>query len=123
MQTNTQMDKLTYPKVDSAASSTGKVVRAKDQLASDFGTFVSDAEELLKCTASLTGESINAARDKFKGTLDHYKGRIAETQKTVVGKIDYAATATDGYVRENPWRIAGVAAVVGLLVGALLSRK
>jgi len=104
-------------------SKSDKFVRAKDQLASDFGTLVSDAEELLRSTASYSGDAVNTARDKFKGTLDYYKGRVAETQKTVVGKIDQAATATDGYVHENPWRVAGVAALVGLLIGVLLHRK
>jgi|SRR5688572_28020797 ElaB/YqjD/DUF883 family membrane-anchored ribosome-binding protein len=121
MQTNTQMEKGPYP--TGVPSKSDKFVRAKDQLASDFGTLVSDAEELLRSTASYSGDAVNAARDKFKGTLDYYKGRVAETQKTVVGKIDQAATATDGYVHENPWRVAGVAALVGLLIGVLLHRK
>ena len=34
-----------------------------------------------------------------------------------------AARATDGYVHDNPWTIAGVCAGVGLLVGMLISRK
>ena len=122
MQSNTQMEK--FPKLDTGASSKAeKVTRARDQLSSDFGTLVSDAEELLKSTASYSGDAVNSARDKFKGTLDHFKGRVSEAQKNVVGKIDYAATATDTYVHENPWRIAGVAALVGVVIGILLHRR
>ena len=89
-----------------------KVSLAKKQLASDFSALVSDAEELLKSTASYSGESVNAARDRFKDTLDQVKGRISDAQ-----------TATNGYVRENPWRIVGAAAVVGMIVGALMHRR
>ena len=40
-----------------------------------------------------------------------------------MNKTRAAARATDGYVHENPWTIAGVCAGVGLLLGMLISRK
>jgi ElaB/YqjD/DUF883 family membrane-anchored ribosome-binding protein len=33
-----------------------------------------------------------------------------------------AADATHDYVRENPWKVLGVAVLAGLLVGVLLRR-
>ena len=120
MQSNTQMDK-SFPKLDTGKAE--KVGRARDQLTSDFGTLISDAEDLLKSTASYSGDAVNSARDRFKGTLDHFKGRVSDAQKAVVGKIDYAATTTDAYVHDNPWKIAGVAALVGVIIGVLLHRR
>jgi len=40
-----------------------------------------------------------------------------------VGKVKETVKATDGHVRENPWKMVGVAAAIGLVVGVLLQRK
>jgi len=39
------------------------------------------------------------------------------TQARAVGK------QTDDFVRDNPWQVIGIAAVVGLAVGILASRR
>jgi len=119
MRTNASMEKMPYPAPD-----TGRMARAKDQLASDFGTLLSDAEDLLRSTATYSGDAVNSARDKLKGTLDHVKGRVTDAHRVVAGKFDAAASATDTYVHDNPWKLAGVAAAVGFVIGVLLlSRK
>ena len=101
-------------------SGTEKFMRAKDQLASDFNTLVSDAEELLSCTAAYSGETIAGARSKFKGTLDQFKGRVADAQSSAIAGFDRTVAMGEEYVRENPWRVIGAAAVVGAILGALL---
>ena len=74
-------------------SGTEKFMRAKDQLASDFNTLVSDAEELLSCTAAYSGETIAGARSKFKGTLDQFKGRVADAQSSAIAGFDRTESA------------------------------
>jgi ElaB/YqjD/DUF883 family membrane-anchored ribosome-binding protein len=100
-----------------------KVVNARNQLASDIHVLVSEAEELLKSTATYSGESINAARVKFQATLENVKGRVADAQSAAMGKAKKTVKATDGYVQENPWKMVGVAVAVGLVVGVLLHKK
>jgi len=102
---------------------TDKVLRAKHQVASDFGALISDAEELLESTAKYSGESVNAARVKFQDTLDQVKGRLSDAQEAAVDKWNQTAAATNDYVRHNPWKTVGVAAVLALIVGVLLHRK
>ena len=41
----------------------------------------------------------------------------------MLDKTRQAAKATDEYVHEHPWHAVGVAAVVGFLLGALISRR
>jgi len=48
---------------------------------------------------------------------------IAETRVAIGNKARGASAATDQYVRNNPWTIAGIAATAGLIIGALLSRR
>ena len=100
-----------------------KLLQARNQLASDFSALVSDAEALLKSTASYSGETVNDARARFQETLNQFKGRVADTQTAAMAKIDRAAVATDTYVHDNPWKVVGVAAAVGLLLGVLLHKK
>lgn len=96
---------------------------SKQKLMDDLSAVVSDAEELLKATASQTGERITAARARAEGTLKAAKVRLEEAQDAVLDKAKYAAKETDAYVHENPWKAAGIAAAVGVLIGALISRR
>lgn len=116
MQTNSQLENTPFGKGE-------KLWHAKNQLASDFNTLVSDAEQLLQSTANYSGETIGAARDKFQNTLAHFKGRVSDAQSAAAGTWNRAATATDGYVHENPWKVIGAVAAVSLLVALLLPRK
>jgi ElaB/YqjD/DUF883 family membrane-anchored ribosome-binding protein len=52
------------------------------------------------------------------------KGRYTwgEIQETVTNKTKAAAEATDAYVHENPWKVVGMAAGLGLIIGLILSR-
>ena len=95
----------------------------RDKLVADLKVVVADAEELLKATASQTGERIAAARVKAEESLKIAKVRLADAQAAAVDHTKAAAKATDDYVHENPWRAVGIAAVAGLLLGALISRR
>lgn len=94
-----------------------------EKLMHDLRTVVADAEELLKATASQTGERIAAVRAKAEESLKSAKVGLAEAQATVVAKTKEAALATDEYVRANPWESVGVAAAVGLVIGMLIARR
>lgn len=50
------------------------------------------------------------------------KGRYtwAQIQDQVGAKTKAAAEATDAYVHENPWKVVGMAAGLGLIIGLLL---
>lgn len=94
----------------------------KEKLMQDLRVVVADAEELLRATAGQAGEKVAAARERIQDNLVVVKDRLAQAEQAVVVKARQAANATDEYVRENPWRAAGIAAGVGLVVGMLISR-
>ena len=96
---------------------------SKQKLMDDLSAVVSDAEELLKATASQTGERITEVRAKAQESLRAAKVRLADAQEALVEKAKAAARETDTYVHENPWKAAGIAAAVGVLVGALIARR
>ena len=95
----------------------------KDKLVQDFKIVVSDAEELLKATASQAGEKVAVARERIQDSLHKAKVKLAEAEDVIVQKGKLAARATDEYVQENPWRAVGIAACVGLIIGLLIGRR
>ncbi|WP_366144140.1 DUF883 family protein [Candidatus Accumulibacter sp. ACC012] len=84
---------------------------------------VSHAEELLRATAGVADEKMNDLRERIGQSLRDAKLRLADAEGALVDKTKAAARATDDFVHENPWRAVGVAAVVGLLLGAIISRR
>lgn len=96
---------------------------SKDKLVEDLRTVVADAEELMKATANQTGERIAAARAKAGESLQAARARLEDAQAVVVERTKVAARATDDYVHEKPWQAIGAAAVVGIILGALISRR
>jgi len=96
---------------------------SKEKLAADLKVVVADAEELLRATASQAGEKVGVARERIQASLASARVKLAETERAVLDKAKLAATATDEYVHEHPWHAVGVAAVIGLLLGALINRR
>ena len=95
----------------------------KEQLITDFNVVVADAEALLKATANQGGEKLAEVRAKAEESLRVAKTRMAEAQAALLVRTKAAAKATDVYVHENPWRVIGAAAGVGLVVGLLIGRR
>lgn len=96
---------------------------SKQKLMDDLSAVVNDAEELLKATASQTGERISEIRAKTEESLRAAKVRLADAQEALLEKAKAVAKDTDAYVHENPWKTAGIAAVAGLLIGAIIARR
>ena len=96
---------------------------ARDQMLVDMKAVIDDAEELLKATAGAAGDRIGAARTRAEETLRTARRKLAEGNDAMLDDAKQAAKAADDYVHENPWAAVGVAGVVGLLVGIMISRR
>lgn len=95
----------------------------KEKLVADLKVVVADAEELLRATAAQAGEKVSAARERIQASLAAAKVKLTEAERALLEKTKQAAKATDDYVHENPWRAVGIAAVAGLVLGVLISRR
>lgn len=95
----------------------------RDQLINDFKTVIADAEAILRASASQSGESLAALRQKAEESLASAKVKLAEAQAVATEKGRAAVQATDQYVHDSPWTAVSIAAGVGLLVGILLNRR
>ena len=96
---------------------------SKQKLVADLKVVVADAEELLRATASQAGEKVSAARERIQASLATAKVKLGEAERALLEKTKLAAKATDDYVRDNPWQAVGIAAMAGLVLGILISRR
>jgi len=96
---------------------------SKEKLVADLKIVIADAEELLRATAAQAGEKVSAARERIQASLATAKVKLTEAERALLEKTKLAAKATDQYVHENPWRAVGIAAVAGLVLGVLISRR
>ena len=95
----------------------------RDKFVQDMRMVVSDAEELLRATANQAGEKIGVARERIQDSLHQAKVKLAEAEAVLKERGVQAARYTDQYVHENPWRAIGVAAVIGIVLGLLITRR
>lgn len=96
---------------------------AKDKLVADLKILIADSEELLRASAGQAGEKISAARERIQASLATAKVKLSEAERAAVEQAKRAAKATDEYVHDNPWAAVGIAAVAGLVLGVLISRR
>ena len=95
----------------------------KDKLVANLKTLISDSEELLRASAGQAGEKISAARERIQASLATAKVKLGEAERAAVEQAKKAARATDEYVQDKPWQAVGIAAVAGLVLGVLISRR
>jgi len=96
---------------------------AKQQLLDDFAKVYADAESLLKAVRDVPGERAQAVRESVEARLGAAKERLRDLQDQTVEKTKAAAKATDDYVHDNPWPLIGGAALVGFVLGVLVSDR
>ena len=81
-----------------------------EKLARDFGGVVADAGDLARTVGA-----------EVEGKLDRAQARLAEARSAMTGRMRRATDATNEYIRTNPWKVLGIAAAAGLVIGLLAS--
>jgi ElaB/YqjD/DUF883 family membrane-anchored ribosome-binding protein len=98
-----------------------ELTESRDKLIADLKAVLADADDLLSITAENASGKISETRAKMKARLDEVKTRLAGSELAAAAK--QAGKTADTYVHENPWKSAGIAAGVGLIVGLLIGRR
>ena len=90
-----------------------------EKLAADLRLVISDAEALLRATVGQAGETAAAAREKMQESLESAKLKLGALGEEAAERV----RAADDYVRANPWQAVGIAALAGIALGLLISRR
>ncbi|HKY91980.1 MAG TPA: DUF883 family protein [Nevskiaceae bacterium] len=91
---------------------------AREKIVSDFRALASHAEELMKATSSLSGDTVVAMREKLNESLRSAKQQLWNMEAQGIDQARRAMVSTDRYVHEKPWQAIGAALLVGLFLGA-----
>jgi ElaB/YqjD/DUF883 family membrane-anchored ribosome-binding protein len=100
-----------------------QLASGKEKVSQGFRELIEGAEELLRSATSYSGEGAEAARAKFIAQVERIKTAASGFEGTASEKYRQVSESADGYVRENPWKAIGIAALSGVVLGALLSRR
>jgi ElaB/YqjD/DUF883 family membrane-anchored ribosome-binding protein len=84
---------------------------------------VADVEDLINKVAHITDADIARVRDKVQTTLVSARQSVEQNAMRLRDGSRELVRATDGYVHERPWTALGIAAAVGVLLGALTVRR
>ncbi len=86
-------------------------------------SFLDNVEDLTKALKDVDSPDIAKLRAKVKIALAAAKSAVADTASQLRDQAQQVGKRTDTFVRDNPWQVIGIAAVVGLAVGIFASRR
>jgi len=86
-------------------------------------SFLDSVEDLTNALKDVDSPDIARVRAKVKLALVAARSAAADTVSQIRAQAEQAGRRTDTFVRDNPWQVIGFAAIVGLAVGVLASRR
>lgn len=105
------------------AAKHGTIEGNKEKLVNDIKAVIGDADTLLKGVASSAAGELSAARDRVETQLGEAKSRLNVARAEATRRACDAADAADAFARGNPWKLFGISALAGLLIGIVLTRR
>jgi ElaB/YqjD/DUF883 family membrane-anchored ribosome-binding protein len=96
---------------------------ASDYANGQVKSFLDNVEDLTKALKDVDSPDIAKVRAKVKIALAAAKSAVADTASQLRDQARQVGRQTDTFVRDNPWQVIGIAALVGLAVGIFASRR
>jgi ElaB/YqjD/DUF883 family membrane-anchored ribosome-binding protein len=87
-----------------------------------FNDLEDSIDELLKRISAIDSPEINKIRTKVQIALSAARSAWQDTSHYASEQVTNSLRWSGGQLRESPWRAVGIAAVVGIGMGALLTR-
>jgi ElaB/YqjD/DUF883 family membrane-anchored ribosome-binding protein len=105
---------------NNAIDSAGAV---KSVAADEIKNLIADVEDLVARIADLKDADVARVRTRVIRAVDVAKESLTDSADTLRRQAQRAASGADDFVRESPWQAVGLAAVVGAVVGILVTRR
>ena len=96
---------------------------SKEMLRRDLRRIVEDADDLMKEMTNATVEDFAVLRERVQKKLGEARVKLNEAQTTVTRNVYAATDSTQRYIKENPWKLVGIATAAGLITALLLSHR
>lgn len=108
--------KNTASKVAADVKTNGSVI------STEVKNFLTDVEEMVSSKISSSTE-LNQFKSDISSYLASAKAAIEATSQQAVSQAKQKAEGVNTYVHHEPWKAIGVSFAVGLLLGAVVSRR
>jgi ElaB/YqjD/DUF883 family membrane-anchored ribosome-binding protein len=102
---------------------TARVRKVERNASSSISEFLDNVDDLAKAIQNVDTPEIARVRAKVKMALGAAKSALYDGASQVRGQARQATQTADTYVRDNPWQVVGIAAVVGVVLGIMMSRR
>ena len=99
------------------------VRKVKKMANASINDFLDNVDDLTKAIKDVDSPEIARVRAKVKMALAAAKSALSDGAAQVRGQARQVSRNTDSYVRDNPWQVVGIAAVVGIALGVLMTRR
>jgi len=96
---------------------------AKDYAKGQLNNFIENVEDLTHALKDVETPEIARVKAKVKIALAAAKSALSDGAAQVKHQARQATKTTDTYVRDNPWQVVGIAAIIGLAVGIIATRR
>lgn len=97
-----------------------------DEVLDKLSHLIEEVERLLQTAVSAGGECADSASEQVRGAVSRMRGQISQLEHRMHrlrGDVGRSMSDADRYVREHPWRTAGIAAGAAFVLGLLLARR
>jgi ElaB/YqjD/DUF883 family membrane-anchored ribosome-binding protein len=102
--------------------SAGTAGDAQHVLSDEWESLKGDLADLMANADISRSPEARAVIERMRSSIAQASDTVADIAHSAQRRARHSAEAVDEYVHESPWASAGVAAVVGLAIGLLLSQ-
>jgi ElaB/YqjD/DUF883 family membrane-anchored ribosome-binding protein len=95
----------------------------KDYANGQINSFIENVEDLTHALKDVDTPEIARVKAKVKIALAAAKSALSDGAAQVRSQARQVTKTTDTYVRDNPWQVVGIAALIGIAVGIVASRR
>lgn len=95
----------------------------KDYANGRINSFIENVEDLTHALKDVDTPEIARVKAKVKMAMAAAKSALSDGATQVRTQARQVSKTTDAYVRDNPWQVVGVAALIGLAVGIFATRR
>jgi ElaB/YqjD/DUF883 family membrane-anchored ribosome-binding protein len=104
-------------------SESGQSRSAKDFANGQINAFIDNVEDLTHALKDVDTPEIMRVKAKVKIALAAAKSALADGAAQVRSQAIQVTKTTDTFVRDNPWQVVGIAALIGLAIGIVAARR
>ncbi|MCK9194840.1 MAG: hypothetical protein M0P19_13315 [Nevskia sp.] len=97
--------------------------KGSSKLSQEFHNILTDIEDMVKATTSMTGEDLSRAKAEISQRVAAVKHVVDEIGEDLGHRARRSVERTNHYVHEQPWQAIGAGAALGFLLGFVLARR